>query len=81
MGMPMPPWYEANINSNKMIVLFGSFFVINGLINSMMSTGAFEVTLNDELVWSKLETGIAPAGQPHWGEFLDKLDESLRSHR
>ena len=79
MGIPMPPWYQANINDNKIVVLFGAFFVLNGLINSCMSTGAFEITLDDTLIWSKLNTGIPPAGNPNFGHFMDKLDATYRA--
>ena len=79
LGQPMPVWYQTNVNDNKMVVLFGAFFVLNGLINSCMSTGAFEVSLDNTLVWSKLNTGIPPAGNPNWGHFMDKLEATYRA--
>jgi hypothetical protein len=45
--MPVPEWYVAAQN-NKMIVVFGIYFVGNNLSNSLMSTGAFEIFYNSQ---------------------------------
>lgn len=48
-----------SMKSNQMmtiVVLMG----VNMLANSLLSTGAFEVYFNEQLVFSKLATGHAP---------------------
>ena len=39
---------------------FIALYVINLIGSNLLSTGAFEVYVGDELVWSKLETGTLP---------------------
>lgn len=39
---------------------FFILFLINSFGNSQLATGAFEIYLNDVLVYSKLETGRLP---------------------
>ena len=36
-------------------------YIINIFGSNMLNTGAFEVTLNDELIHSKLQTGQMPS--------------------
>ncbi|XP_064394251.1 selenoprotein T2-like [Halichondria panicea] len=60
-GIQNPPWIYTWAHENKMTT-FLVIFIIGGQIeNQLLSTGAFEVSLNDELVWSKLETGRLPS--------------------
>ncbi|KAJ8378107.1 hypothetical protein AAFF_G00248210 [Aldrovandia affinis] len=48
---------------NKIYACMMVFFFSNMIENQCMSTGAFEVTLNDVPVWSKLESGHLPSMQ------------------
>ncbi len=43
-----------------MSVVFFVYFLGNTVVNSLMSTGAFEVLLNDQILFSKLATGQMP---------------------
>uniref|UniRef100_A0A4W5MPT4 Selenoprotein T n=1 Tax=Hucho hucho TaxID=62062 RepID=A0A4W5MPT4_9TELE len=48
---------------NKIYACMMVFFFSNMIENQCMSTGAFEITLNDVPVWSKLESGHLPSMQ------------------
>lgn len=48
---------------NKIYACMMVFFFSNMIENQLMSTGAFEITLNDVPVWSKLESGHLPSMQ------------------
>ncbi|MBN3308552.1 SELT protein, partial [Amia calva] len=48
---------------NKIYACMMVFFLSNMIENQCMSTGAFEITLNDVPVWSKLESGHLPSMQ------------------
>ena len=58
LGIPEPAIYQY-AKTNKMTVGFG-LFMLNNLGASMLSTGAFELYLNGDLIYSKLETGRMP---------------------
>ncbi|XP_075214443.1 selenoprotein T [Lycorma delicatula] len=59
---------------NKLYSCVMIFFLCNALEGHLISTGAFEITLNDMPVWSKLETGRIP--QPP--ELFQIIDNQLR---
>lgn len=48
---------------NKIYACMMVFFFSNMIENQCMSTGAFEIMLNDVPVWSKLESGQLPSMQ------------------
>lgn len=48
---------------NKIYACMMVFFFSNMIENQLMSTGAFEISLNDVPVWSKLESGHLPSMQ------------------
>jgi len=48
------------INENKMGAFIG-IFIINNIANSLLATGAFEVYVGDELIFSRLETHRFPS--------------------
>lgn len=50
------------ISQNKMQT-FVALYVINLIGSNLLSTGAFEVYVEDELIWSKIETGRLPEMQ------------------
>lgn len=61
------PWFGMETPSivtsafeNKVYACLMLFFVANAIEGQLISTGAFEITFNDEPVWSKLETGRIP---------------------
>lgn len=55
LGIPEPEFYHW-ANNNKVAVFVG-LFILNNIGNSMITTGAFEVYLNDELIYSRLQSG------------------------
>uniref|UniRef100_A0A182J7P0 Selenoprotein T n=1 Tax=Anopheles atroparvus TaxID=41427 RepID=A0A182J7P0_ANOAO len=59
-GNPFAGWWRWCTN-NKMYASMMIFFLGNTLEAQLISSGAFEITLNDVPVWSKLETGRFPA--------------------
>lgn len=61
LGMREPEWF-VSMKNNK-AASFGLLFVINNIGNSMLSTGAFEIYINDELVFSKLALKRLPNAQ------------------
>jgi len=69
---PSPAWLEK-LRESKIYSCLMIFFVSNALESTLISTGAFEVYANDQLISSKLETGNVP--QP--GFVVQKLDELL----
>jgi thioredoxin reductase-like selenoprotein T len=50
------------IMQNKISVGVG-LFILNSIGNGMLSTGAFEVYYNGNLIFSKLKTGRVPQGE------------------
>ena len=38
----------------------GTFFIGNNIQSSLLSTGAFEIYINDVLAYSKIQTGKMP---------------------
>lgn len=52
----LPPAAEAWINDNKMTCV-GIIFFINMMSSQMLQTGAFEIYLDDRLIFSKLQSG------------------------
>jgi len=51
------PDFIKGLAENKIMYSIGGFFVFAQVQQALRSTGAFEVSINDELVYSKLETG------------------------
>jgi len=69
---PMPEWL-AKMQESKMYTCLMVFFLSNAIESTLVSTGAFEIFANGELISSKLETGNVP--QPP--SIISKLDEML----
>ena len=59
-GVPVPAWYTG-LQENKMMTMVGIFFLGNMIESSLLSSGAFEMSVNGETVWSKLDTGYLPS--------------------
>ena len=56
MGRPCPEIVKS-LAENKIMYCIGAFFICAQVGVSLRSTGAFEVTIDDELVYSKLASG------------------------
>lgn len=50
------PEFSLWISNNKAVVFIG-LFLLNNIGNSMVTTGAFEIYLNNDLVYSRLGSG------------------------
>lgn len=58
LGMAHPPWYNAMTENKMQTCLF--LWIMNSFATSQMSTGAFEVSFDGELIFSKMETNRLP---------------------
>lgn len=72
-GMQAPGIWEWG-QANKIYACMMVFFLSNMIENQLMSTGAFEITLNDVPVWSKLESGHLPSMQ----QLVQILDNEMK---
>uniref|UniRef100_A0A3B5M7K8 Selenoprotein T n=1 Tax=Xiphophorus couchianus TaxID=32473 RepID=A0A3B5M7K8_9TELE len=63
--------------NNKIFSCLMAFFISNMMETHFLSTGAFEVTLNDVPVWSKLQSGYVPNIQ----EMFRILDTHLKMNQ
>lgn len=57
-GVPCP-WIVEYMSNNKMQTFLG-LFIMNNIGHSFLATGAFEIYVNDLLLFSKIETGRFP---------------------
>ncbi|CAB3997922.1 Hypothetical predicted protein [Paramuricea clavata] len=69
-----PPDIYLWAKQNKMYAVMLIFFLANAIEGQLISTGAFEVELNDMPVWSKLESGRLP----HQEELIHIINEQLK---
>mmetsp|Transcript_23999 Transcript_23999/g.42758 ORF Transcript_23999/g.42758 Transcript_23999/m.42758 type:complete len:111 (-) Transcript_23999:370-702(-) len=63
LGMDAPAVYEQSVAQNKFGYGMGIWFLGNAINNSLMSTGAFEIYYDGNLIFSKLGSGRMPFGQ------------------
>ena len=56
-----PSWYVW-MKSNK-VAAFAGLFIMNNLAHSLLATGAFEIFVDDQLVFSKLASKHLPSGE------------------
>lgn len=68
LNIPTPAIYRWALE-NKMYACLAIFFLSNSIETSLISTGAFEISVNDVPLWSKLETGRLPSAN----EFIQML--------
>ena len=73
LGITEPSFMKV-INENKMMAFIG-LFMVNSYGNGLLATGAFEVTLDGELVFSKLQSGKLPTGS----DLISIIENSLKS--
>lgn len=59
----VPPTFWLWATENKLFAIMMTFFFSNMLEAQLISSGAFEISLNDMPIWSKLSTGRIPAPQ------------------
>ena len=52
-------WYGSLLN-NKLYACLMVFFIGNAIESQLISTGAFEISLDNMPVWSKIESGRIP---------------------
>ena len=55
----LPEVARNALRDNKMMV-YGGLFMLHSVSNALVQTGAFEVTVDDNTVFSKLQSGEAP---------------------
>mgnify|MGYP002055769058 FL=1 len=55
----LPPTVVDAMAANPM-AYYGGLFAVNVASGKLINTGAFEVSYDDHLVWSKIETGRFP---------------------
>eukprot|EP00088_Acartia_fossae_P058786 TRINITY_DN6923_c0_g1_i2.p1 TRINITY_DN6923_c0_g1~~TRINITY_DN6923_c0_g1_i2.p1 ORF type:complete len:145 (-),score=30.49 TRINITY_DN6923_c0_g1_i2:439-873(-) len=72
-GQPTPSWWVWMLE-NKLYACMMTFFLCNAVETQLISTGAFEISLNDMPLWSKLESGRIP--QP--AELFQIIDNHIR---
>lgn len=58
-GIPTPDFVKK-MQESKWMYGVGVFFIGNNLRASILQTGAFEIKIDGELVYSKLATGAMP---------------------
>jgi thioredoxin reductase-like selenoprotein T len=56
------PEFMTFVNNNKMMVFFG-LFMCNSMGNNLLATGAFEIYVDNQLMFSKLQTGRLPGAE------------------
>jgi len=61
LGIPEPELF-TQAKKNKMYVLF-ALFMLNNFANGALATGAFEIYIDDTLVFSKLKSGHLPSAE------------------
>lgn len=69
-----PPEIYSWAKQNKMYAIMLVFFLSNAIEGQLISTGAFEVALNDMPVWSKLESGRLPSPE----ELFQIVDQQVK---
>lgn len=73
LNKPQPAWWTWCLE-NKIYACMMMFFLANMIEGQLVSSGAFEISLNNIPLWSKLETGRIP--QPP--ELFQIIDNTLQ---
>lgn len=68
-GRAVLPERASKFLENNQMAVLGGCFMCNILAGNLLNTGAFEITFNDEFVWSKIQSGRFPQ--------MDELRSSL----
>ena len=57
LGIPVPTWYN-DVKEKKFIIIMALFFLGGMMSNAIRGmTGAFEIYVNDDIHFSKIESG------------------------
>lgn len=72
-GIPEPSFISF-MNKNN-VICFVVLFMINSYGTNLLATGAFEVYIDDNLVFSKLQNGRLPNGE----DIISIVEQYLRS--
>lgn len=72
-NQPPPPWWTWCLE-NKLYACMMAFFCCNIIENHLVQSGAFEISVDNVPVWSKLETGRIP--QP--AELFQIIDSHMQ---
>lgn len=70
-GVPSPALYTWSVNNVTYASLM-TYFVCKAVETQLLSTGAFEITMDNTLLWSKLDTGRIPT--------VDELLKIVENH-
>merc|ERR1712179_152187 len=73
-GWATPPGVLLWAWENKGYACMMAFFLGNAVENGLISTGAFEIYLSEDKLWSKLDTGRIPSQH----EFLQMITQNAR---
>jgi len=77
LGFAIPADLAAQLQEKKLAILMGSWFLGNTLINSITSTGAFEIMYGSDVVFSKLAVGRMPTLE----EIISGIQEAMEANR
>jgi selT/selW/selH-like putative selenoprotein len=75
LNIPTPRVYAWALQ-NKLYACLMIFFLSNSIESYLISTGAFEITVDDVPLWSKMETGRLPSSN----EFVQMLQPFNPNH-
>jgi len=70
LGIPVPALY-TKLQDNKLMAI-GGLFLFNSLMQQLVLTGAFEIHLNGQEIFSKLKEGRMPTID----ELIDRLEDA-----
>lgn len=70
-GLAGPPEFYFKLKENPMAGLGLVFFILPSIVQSFVTTGAFEVMVNGVTVYSKLEQGRMPNGDDILNSFTN----------
>ena len=70
-GIPIPSLLEQ-AQEKQMMSFFMVYYVGNLIATNLYNTGAFEVSYNNRLVWSKLNEG----GLPTWEHLVQEMQSA-----
>ncbi|PIK56090.1 putative selenoprotein T1b-like [Apostichopus japonicus] len=73
LNMDTPGFWNWAVE-NKIYACMMLFFISNAIETQLISTGAFEITLNDMPIWSKLESGKVP----QYHELIHILEQNMQ---
>lgn len=77
LGFP-EPFFVPALRRNPMFTILG-LSMVNSMLGSLATTGAFEVYIDGELVFSRLESGTFPRGGLLVSELEQRGMRSVRS--